>query len=36
VPLCCFRSSVDSVDLSGFSLDFFEGIMGECIVPLCG
>jgi hypothetical protein len=24
------------VDLRRFSLDFFEGIMGECLVPICG
>jgi hypothetical protein len=36
VPPWCFRSSVDSADLRGFSPDFFEGVMGECLVPLCG
>jgi hypothetical protein len=24
------------VDLRRFSPDFFEGIMGECLVPICG
>jgi hypothetical protein len=36
VPLWGFRSAVDSADLRGFSPDFFEGIIGECLVPLCG
>jgi hypothetical protein len=31
-----FRSSLDSSIRGRFSPDFFEGIMGECLVPLCG
>jgi hypothetical protein len=31
-----FHSSQDSSIWGCFSLDFSEGIMGECLVPLCG
>jgi hypothetical protein len=31
-----FRSSLDSSIWGRFSPDFFEGIIGECLVPLCG
>jgi hypothetical protein len=32
VPFWCFRSSVDSADLRGFSPDFVEGNMSGCFV----